>query len=99
MANKRIKKRTTKEKFKIYHEFYKRSGLYLFLGKNFFKLAFILGAIILVILLLDEIFNLKHQQEVIKNFVEHQKPMYVYLIYKATTKWLFVTRQRFKTSL
>lgn len=81
MAYKKIKKRTTKEKFKIYHEYYKRSGLYLFLGKNFFKLILILTSIILIILLLDKIFDLKHQQELIKSFVEHQKPFYVYLIF------------------
>ncbi|MBN1251918.1 MAG: hypothetical protein JXR51_16810 [Bacteroidales bacterium] len=77
----KIKKRSTKEKFKIYHEFYKRSGLYLFLGKNFLKLILILASIILIILLLDKIFDLKHQQEIIRNFVEHQKPIYVYLIF------------------
>ena len=81
MANKKIKKRTTKEKFKIYHEYYKRSGLYLFLGKNLFKLLVILTSIILIILLLDKVFDLKHQQELIKSFVEHQKPFYVYLIF------------------
>jgi len=81
MANKKLKKRTTKEKFKIYHQYNKRSGLYLFIGKNLLKLLSILTSIILVILLLDKIFDLKHLQEIIKTFVEHQKPFYVYLIF------------------
>ncbi|NJO90984.1 MAG: hypothetical protein HC831_19985 [Chloroflexia bacterium] len=75
------KRRTTKEKFRIHHKWNKRIGLYSFLGKNFLKLILILVGIVFAILVLDWIFDLKHQQEVIKNFVNTLKPIYVFLFF------------------
>lgn len=78
------KKRTTKERFRIYHKMNKRNGLYLFLGNNFLKLILILAAIVLAIFILDWIFDLKHQQEVIQHFVESLRPIYVFLFFYST---------------
>ncbi|MDF1546748.1 MAG: VTT domain-containing protein [Bacteroidales bacterium] len=78
------KKRSTKEKFQIYHKVNKRSGIYLFLGNNFLKLVLILAGIVLAIFLLDWIFDLKQQQERIQHFVDSLQPVYVFLFFYAT---------------
>jgi hypothetical protein len=48
-----LKRRTTKEKFRIHHKWNKRIGLYSFLGKNFLKLTLILAGLVLAIFILD----------------------------------------------
>lgn len=83
-----LKKRTTKEKFRIYHKWNKRIGLYSFLGKNFLKLILILGGIVFAIFILDWIFDLKHQQEVIQEFVDSLKPIYVFLFFFGTESFM-----------
>ncbi len=83
-----IKRKTTKERFQIHHKWNKRIGLYSFLGKNFLKLLLVLLGIVFAILILDWIFDLKHQQEVIKSFVNSLKPIYVFLFFYATESFM-----------
>ena len=83
-----LKKRTTKEKFRIYHKLNKRSGLYHFLGKNFLKLILILAGIVFAIFLLDWIFDLKHQQDVIQEIVDRMRPIYVFLFFFGTESFM-----------
>ena len=87
-ATSNLKKRTTKERFRIHHNWNKRIGLYSFLGKNFLKLLLLLAGIVLAIFILDWIFDLKHQQEVIKSFVDSLKPVYVFLFFFATESFM-----------
>jgi len=83
-----LKRRTNKERFRIHHKWNKRIGLYSFLGKNFLKLILILAGIVFAIFVLDWIFDLKHQQIVIKNFVDSLKPIYVFLFFFATESFM-----------
>lgn len=78
------KKRSTKDKFRIYHKINIRNGLYNFLGQNFVKLILVLAALILAIFLLDLILDLKHQQELIQKFVHQLRPIYVFLMFLGT---------------
>ena len=83
-----IKRKTTKERVRIHHKWNKRIGLYSFLGKNFLKLILLLAGIVFAILILDWVFDLKHQQEVIKSFVNSLKPVYVFLFFYATESFM-----------
>ncbi len=87
-ATDNLKRRTTKEKFRIHHKWNKRIGLYSFLGKNFLKLILILVGLVLAIFILDWIFDLKHQQEVIKEFVNNLRPIYVFLFFFGTESFM-----------
>jgi membrane protein YqaA with SNARE-associated domain len=83
-----VKKRTTKEKFRIYHKINIRSGLYKFLGQNFVKLVLFFVAIIIGIFLLDLIFDLKHIQELMQRFVDTLRPIYVFSLSLLTESFL-----------
>ncbi len=78
------KKKTLIQKWRIYHRMNKRSGLYKFLGKNVLKLAIILLAIVAIIFVIDAIFNLRHQQELIQEFVYSLSSVYVFLFFYLT---------------
>ncbi len=82
------KKRTRTEAFKIHHRWNKRIGLYRFLGKNFIKLLLILVAIVGLILIVDKIFNLRHQKELIESFVYSLKSVYVFLFFYVTESFM-----------
>ena len=58
------------------------------MGKNFLKLILLLAGIVFAILILDWVFDLKHQQEVIKSFVNSLKPVYVFLFFYATESFM-----------
>jgi membrane protein YqaA with SNARE-associated domain len=87
-ASYNLKKRTTKDKFRIYHKVNIRSGLYRFLGKNFIKLGLALIGIVILIFIVDLIFDLKHQQELLQQFVETLPPVYVFIFFFGTESFL-----------
>ena len=83
-----IKRKTTKQKFRIHHNWNKRIGLYSFLGKNFLKLILILVGIVLAIFVIDWIFDLKQQQKHIQGFVESMRPVYVLVFFYTTESFM-----------
>ncbi len=78
------KKKTNTQKLRIYHRWNKQRGLYKFLGKNIIKLLLILLAMVAVILAIDAIFDLRHQQEVIKEFVYGHSTVSVLIFFYLT---------------
>lgn len=70
------------------HSYYKRSGLYKFLGINLIKLILILGGIILLILLLDQIVDFKQQQDKLQHFVEMHNPLFVFSFFLLTESFM-----------
>ncbi len=81
---KKKKKKTKVQKILIHHRWNKRTGLYKFLGKNFVKLLLILSAIVALIFVIDAIFDLRHQQEVIKEFVYSHNTLFVLFFFYLT---------------
>lgn len=80
----RKRRRTRSEKISIQHRWNKRTGLYSFLGKNFVKLLLILLVIIGIIYVIDAVFNLRHQKEVIQSFVYSLDSVYVFIFFYFT---------------
>lgn len=83
-----VRRRSTKQKLNIHHRWNKRIGLYSFLGKNVLKMILILVGIVVILFVLDLIFDLKHQQEVIRGFVNTLKPIYVFLFFFASESFM-----------
>jgi membrane protein YqaA with SNARE-associated domain len=79
-----IKKRTTKDKYRIYHKMNLRSGLYKFLGQNFIKLIIALLLIVLAIFLIDYIFDLQKQYENLQVFVTTLNTIFVFAFFLLT---------------
>ena len=84
MTKNGIKKRSNKKKLELYHFYYKKSGLYKFLGINLIKLVFILVGIVVLILLLDQIVDFKQQQDKLQQFVEQHNPLFVFTFFLFT---------------
>ncbi len=82
--NNHKKKRTLKKTLELYHNYYKRTGLYKFLGINFLKLILILAGIIALILLLDQIIDFKARQDDMQHFVERHNPLFVFSFFLGT---------------
>ncbi len=78
------KKRTFKKNLELYHNYYKRTGLYKFLGINFLKLILILASIIALILLLDYFIDFKARQDEMQHFVERHNPLFVFSFFLGT---------------
>jgi len=81
---KSLKKRPLKKKIELYHTYYKRSGLYKFLGINLMKLVFMLVGIIVLILVVDQIVDFKQQQDKLQDFVEGHNPLFVFTFFLLT---------------
>ncbi len=82
------KKRTFKKTLELYHNYYKRTGLYKFLGVNFLKLIFILASIIALILLLDYFIDFKARQDEMQHFVERHNPLFVFSFFLGTESFM-----------
>ena len=78
------KKRTRKKEIELYHSYYKRTGLYKFLGINLIKLILILAGIIALILVLDQIVDFKQQQDKLQYFVDQHNPFFVFTFFLVT---------------
>ena len=85
---KNIKQRSFLRKVELSHSYYKRSGLYKFLGVNLIKLILILGGIVLLILLLDQVVDFKHQQDNLQHFVERHNPFFVFSFFLLTESFM-----------
>ncbi len=82
------KKRTYKKTLELYHNYYKRTGLYKFLGINFLKLILILAGIIVLILILDQIVDFKARQDDLQHFVERHNPLFVFTFFLGTESFM-----------
>lgn len=82
------KKRTYKKTLELYHNYYKRTGLYKFLGINFLKLILILSGIIALILILDQIVDFKARQDELQHFVEQHNPFFVFTFFLGTESFM-----------
>lgn len=82
------KKRTYKKTLELYHNYYKRTGLYKFLGINLLKLILILAGIIALILILDQIVDFKARQDDIQHFVERHNPLFVFTFFLGTESFM-----------
>ncbi len=78
------RKKTKTEKLLIHHKWNKRTGLYNFFVQNFVKLILILAAIVLLIFIVDSIFDLKHQGDVIKEFLHNHNSVFVFIFFYLT---------------
>ena len=86
--NNNKKKRSLKKTLEIYHNYYKRTGLYKFLGMNLLKMILILAGIVAVILLLDQIVDFKAQQDKLQHFVEKHNPLFVFTFFLGTESFM-----------
>ncbi len=84
MNNNIVRKRPLTKKVELYHSYYKRSGLYKFLGINLMKLILILLGMVALILVADQIVDFEHQQEKLQNFVDHQNSLIVFVFFLIT---------------
>jgi len=82
------KKRTRKKQIELYHSYYKRTGLYKFLGINFIKLILMLVGIIVLILVLDQIVDFKLQQDKLQHFVDQHNPFFVFTFFLLTESFM-----------
>ncbi|RLD84194.1 MAG: short-chain dehydrogenase [Bacteroidetes bacterium] len=82
------KKRTRKKQIELYHSYYKRTGLYKFLGINFIKLILMLVGIIVLILVLDQIVDFKLQQDRLQHFVDQHNPFFVFTFFLLTESFM-----------
>ncbi len=82
------KKRTYKKTLELYHNYYKRTGLYKFLGINFLKLILILAGIIALILILDQIVDFKARQDDLQHFVGRHNPLFVFTFFLGTESFM-----------
>lgn len=82
------KKRPLKKTLELYHNYYKRTGLYKFLGINFLKLILILAGIIALILLLDQFIDFKARQDDMQHFVERHNPLFVFSFFLGTESFM-----------
>jgi membrane protein YqaA with SNARE-associated domain len=85
---KNIKQRSFLRKVELSHSYYKRSGLYKFLGVNLIKLILILGGIVLLILLLDQVVDFRQQQDNLQHFVERHNPFFVFSFFLLTESFM-----------
>ena len=86
MANN--KNRPFLERWRISHEWNKRTGLYSFMGQIFIKLLVIIALIVGVVLLLNHFFNL---QQIIKDYIfSHDTPgvLTLFLISESLLGWI-----------
>ena len=81
MNNNNIRQRPLKRKIELYHTYYKRTGLYKFLGINLMKLILILTGIVVLILVVDQLVDFKHQQDELQHFVDNQNPFFVFTFF------------------
>ncbi len=88
MAKNNIRKRSRKKEIELYHSYYKRSGLYRFLGINLIKLILILAGIIVLILVLDQIVDFKLQQDKLHHFVDQHNPFFVFTFFLLTESFM-----------
>ena len=72
------KKKNIKQKANIYHNYYKRTGLYKIIGKSVFKIVVILIVLIVAGLSINKYFNL---EQFFTNLVEQLNPYLVYLVF------------------
>ncbi|MCF6241172.1 MAG: hypothetical protein L3J74_07495 [Bacteroidales bacterium] len=86
--NNHKKKRTLKKTLELYHNYYKRTGLYKFLGINFLKLILILAGIIALILLLDQVIDFKARQDDMQHFVERHNPLFVFSFFLGSESFM-----------
>ena len=82
------KQRSFLRKMELSHSYYKRSGLYKFLGVNLIKLILILGGIVLLILLLDQVVDFRQQQDNLQHFVERHNPFFVFSFFLLTESFM-----------
>jgi len=84
MGSSRVRKRPLTKKIELYHSYYKRTGLYKFLGVNLMKLVLILVGIVVLIVVADQIVDFKHQQDKLQEFVDHQNSLIVFVFFLIT---------------
>ncbi len=82
------KERSLKRTLELYHNYYKRSGLYRFLGINFLKLILILAGIIALILILDHFIDFKARQDELQHYVEKHNPLFVFTFFLSTESFM-----------
>ncbi|MBR2202510.1 MAG: hypothetical protein IJ894_17560, partial [Bacteroidales bacterium] len=86
MANN--KTRTMADRWRIRHEWNKRTGLYSFMGQIVVKLLIIIALIVGVVLLLNHFFNL---EQIIKDYIfEHDDAgvLTIFLISESFLGWI-----------
>jgi len=81
MVNNNVRKRPLKKNIELYHNYYRRTGLYKFLGVNLIKLIIILIGIIVLILIVDQIVDFNYQQERLQHFVDQHNPLFVFTFF------------------
>lgn len=79
------KKKNIKQKAGIYHNYYKRTGLYKIIGRNVFKIIIILVVLIAVGLIINKYFNL---ELFFTKIVENLNPYLVYLFFLSSETFL-----------
>ena len=79
------KKKNIKQKANIYHNYYKRTGLYKIIGKSIFKIVIILLVLIIAGLVINKYFNL---EQFFTDIVESLNPYLVYLFFLASETFL-----------
>jgi len=82
------KKRTFLKTLEIYHNYYKKTGLYKFLGINLLKMTLILAGIVILILLLDQVVDFKAQQDKLQNFVQKHNPLFVFTFFLGSESFM-----------
>lgn len=88
MSNNNIRQRPLKRKIELYHTYYRRTGLYKFLGINLMKLILILAGIIVLILVVDQIVDFEHQQDKLQHFVDQHNPLFVFTFFLLTESFM-----------
>ena len=82
------KERSLIKTLELYHNYYKRSGLYRFLGINFLKLILILAGIIALILILDHFIDFKARQDDLQHYVEKHNPLFVFTFFLGSESFM-----------
>ncbi len=82
------KERSLIKTLELYHNYYKRSGLYRFLGINFLKLILILAGIIALILILDHFIDFKARQDELQHYVEKHNPLFVFTFFLGSESFM-----------
>lgn len=88
MGNSKVRKRPLKKKMELYHNYYKRTGLYKFLGINLMKMILILVGVVVLILVVNQLVDFKHQQDKLQDFVDHQNSLIVFAFFLITESFM-----------